>query len=67
MNYDFLNVWQTVCENLGLDWQDELQEARNEVQSILDTSKPYQSLMEIEEFLIQNYGLETDYVEYFIY
>ena len=67
MDYDFLNVWQTVCDNLGLDWQDELQEARNEVQSILDTSKPYQSLMEIEEFLLYTYGLESDYIDQFIY
>jgi len=67
MDYDFLNVWQTICNDLDLDWQDELNEARNEIQGILDTEKPYQSLMEIEEFLIQNYGLEADYIEHFIY
>lgn len=67
MDYDFLTVWQTVCENLGLDWQDELNEARSEIQAILDTSKPYQSLMEIEEFLLYTYGLESDYIEQFIY
>ena len=67
MDYDFLTVWQTVCENLDLDWQDELQEARNEIQAILDTAKPYQSLMEIEEFLLYTYGLESDYIEQFLY
>ena len=67
MDYDFLVVWQTVCENLDLDWQDELQEARNEIQCLIDVEKPHQSLMEIEEFLIQTYGLESDYIEQFIY
>jgi len=67
MDYDFLKVWQTICENLDLDWQEELQEARNEIQGILDTAKPYQSLMEIEEFLLYTYGLEADYIDQFIY
>jgi len=67
MDYDFLTVWKTICDNLDLDWQDELNEARNEIQGILDVSKPHQSLMEIEEFLISTYGLESDYIEQFLY